>query len=231
MTALKPSSYNPAPGYILYGRRKGKKLRAGKTALMENLLPRLIVPEGNAPLDPEKLFPDKKDVWLEVGFGSGEHLAGQAKMHPDIGFIGCEPFINGIAGLLGLIDADHITNIRIRPEDARPMLDRLPDNSLGRAFVLFGDPWPKKRHAERRFIGPVNLEKLARVMKPSAELRVASDEPTLQEWTKEQLFGHAAFKPAPGVLEKRPADWHPTRYEEKALKAGRRPIYFLFQKI
>src|SRR5262249_16796577 len=134
MTALRPSADNPSASYILYGRRKGKKLRAGKTALMETLLPRLTIPEGNAPLDPKQLFPGKKDMWLEVGSGSGEHLAEQAKAHPDIGFIGCEPFINGIAGLLGLIDADKLENIRIRPEDARPVLDRLPDNSLGRAF-------------------------------------------------------------------------------------------------
>ncbi|MBI3418745.1 MAG: tRNA (guanosine(46)-N7)-methyltransferase TrmB [Proteobacteria bacterium] len=186
---------------------------------------------GNAPLDLHKLFPNAKEIWLEIGFGSGEHLAAQAKAHPETGFIGCEPFVNGVAGLLSLIDAEKLENIRIHPADARPLLDRLPPASIARAFVLFPDPWPKKRHIGRRFIGPDNLVKLARVLKPGGELRLASDDPTMQAWMQEQMAGSPDFEPAPGLLHTRPAGWPQTRYEEKAVKAGRKPLYFLFRKV
>lgn len=222
-------THNPTP-YTLYGRRRGKRLRAEKSALMETLLPSLLLPEGT--LDLKKLFPQNSDVWLEVGFGSGEHLAAQAAVNPAIGFIGCEPFVNGVAGLLGHIDKQKITNIRIHPDDARPVLDRLPDKSIGRCFVLFPDPWPKKRHVERRFIGPDNLDKLARVLRPGAKLRVASDDPKLQSWMQEQLLAQPAFLPAPGtqngLLEKKPVDWPQTRYEQKALKKNHVCRYFIF---
>ena len=171
-------------------------------------------------------------MWLEVGFGSGEHLAAQAAANPAIGFIGCEPFVNGIAGLLGHIDKQRLGNIRIHPDDARPVLDRLPDASISRCFVLFPDPWPKKRHIERRFIGPVNLPKLARVMKKGAELRVASDDPTLQLWMHEHLLDAPGFSPAlgaqKGLIENKPVDWPQTRYEQKALKKNHLCKYYIF---
>jgi tRNA (guanine-N7-)-methyltransferase len=122
------------------------------------------------------------DIWLEVGFGGGEHLAAQARSHPDIGMIGCEPFINGVGRLLSEIDRDGIANIRIHPDDARDAIDALPDACIGRVFVLYADPWPKTRHHRRRFIGPDSLPGLARIMKDGAELRVASDQMRLVRW-------------------------------------------------
>ncbi|HVY12734.1 MAG TPA: tRNA (guanosine(46)-N7)-methyltransferase TrmB [Alphaproteobacteria bacterium] len=225
---MQPSSHSKT--YTLYGRRKGRPLRVTKQGLMDNLLPRIALPEGSEPLDLQKIFLNKKDVCLEVGFGGGEHLAAQAAAHPDYGFIGCEPFMNGIASLLSHIDEKKLQNIRLWPHDARPLLDRLPKASLSRVFVLFPDPWPKKRHAGRRFIGPDNLEKLARVIKPGGELRMASDDPTMQAWMQEQLSACLDFTPAPGVMQTRPEGWPPTRYEEKALKAKRTPLYFSFRR-
>ncbi len=210
----------PENKYTLFGRRKGKPLRAKKSELMATLLPRLRI-DASAPLDLKKLFPGKKEVWLEVGFGGGEHMAAYAKRFPDYGFIGCEPFINGIANLLGHINEQKIENIRILDDDARKLIDQLPEGSIARAFVMYADPWPKKRHAERRFIGPDNLPKLARIMKKGAELSIASDDPVLQSWMEEHLLASPDFTPAPGTLngihKERPADWPFTRYEEKSL--------------
>jgi tRNA (guanine-N7-)-methyltransferase len=218
-------------GYIFYGRRKGRPLRTGKSTLLENLLPQLLVPAGEGVLDPGQLFSkDIKDVWLEIGFGAGDHLAAQAKANPASGFIGAEPFRNAIANCLGLIEADNLQNVRIHPDDVRPLLDRLAPESFSGIYVLFADPWPKKRHADRRFIGPTNLPKLARLLKQGGELRIATDDPILQEWTKEQLSAHPLFAPVPGLFSTRPAHWPYTRYEQKALKAGRKPLYWLYKK-
>ncbi|MBF0562853.1 MAG: tRNA (guanosine(46)-N7)-methyltransferase TrmB, partial [Alphaproteobacteria bacterium] len=147
-----------------FGRRKGKKLRPGRSALLETLLPRLAIPRPAAGvgLDPWALFPEPlRAIWLEVGFGGGEHLAAQAGAHPDVGLIGCEVFVNGIASLLRHLDVDGLENVRVFPDDARLLLPALPERSLERIFVLFPDPWPKKRHAHRRFIGPATLDLLA----------------------------------------------------------------------
>ncbi|HYG89038.1 MAG TPA: tRNA (guanine(46)-N(7))-methyltransferase TrmB, partial [Azospirillum sp.] len=169
----------------LYGRRKGRPLRKRKSGLIDTLLPvlELPVPQPGDRIEPMVLFGKPvSDVWLEVGFGSGHHLAWQAEHNPGIGHIGCEPFVNGVAGLLSLVEQANLDNVRILPDDARPLLDALPDASIGRAFVLFADPWPKKRHWERRFIGPDNLPRLARVLKDGAELRLASDDMGLVRW-------------------------------------------------
>jgi tRNA (guanine-N7-)-methyltransferase len=226
-----------APRYVLFGRRKGRRLRGKKSELMENLLPRLTIAEGDAPLNLKEIFPAQNKIWLEVGFGGGEHLAAQAALHPDCGMIGCEPFINGIAGLLEHIDTQKLENIRIYPDDARRILDRLPESSLDRCFVLFPDPWPKKRHEDRRFIGPGNLPRLAHALKPGGELRVASDDPILQEWMIGHLQAATDFMPAAdtvaGVFAERPAIWPLTRYEKKALakkkyEGWKGPRYYSF---
>ena len=221
----------------LYGRRHGRPLRRYKAGLVDSLLPalRLESPAPGARLEPAGLFGRPVDaVWLEVGFGGGEHLAAQAKAHPEIGLIGCEPFVNGVAGLLGHIERERLDNIRILPDDARPLLDALPDGAIGRCFVLFADPWPKRRHWERRFIAPHNLDRLARVLADGAELRLASDDPGLIAWMLEHTWRHPAFAWLARRAEdwrQRPEDWPPTRYEQKAVAAGRRPVFLRFGRV
>ena len=220
----------------LYGRRRGRRLRTGQQALLEELLPkrRIQLPQAGERLDLVALFgPAIREVWLEIGFGGGEHLAWQAARHPKIGFIGAEFFLNGVAGLLGHLVRGGIGNVRIHPDDARPLLKALPDRSIGRAFLLFPDPWPKARHARRRFVGPENLAELARILKTGAELRVASDDAGFIAWALEHLTRSPEFEwlaRGPSDWRVRPDDWPPTRYEEKALKAGRKPAYLRFRR-
>lgn len=224
-----------------YGRRKGRKLRTNQQAWMEELLPRLTVrlPAGDALLDPASLFPRQMDdIWLEIGFGGGEHLAAQAAANPKVGIIGCEVFVNGVASLLGHLDnqnkAGHASdNVRVYPEDARDLLTRLPERSLGRLFLLFPDPWPKARHARRRFVNRENLDLLARLLKPGAEFRVGSDDPTYIGWALAHASNHPAFTWLAGCSAdwlQRPADWPPSRYEQKAIRQGRQPAYFRFRR-
>jgi tRNA (guanine-N7-)-methyltransferase len=199
---------------------------------MEELLPQLQITLPNkAPLDPRALFPSQpKTIWLEIGFGGGEHLVAQAKANPDIGFIGCEPFVNGVASLLDHVDIAQTENIRILPDDARKLIDLLPDASVARCFVLFADPWPKARHAERRFIGPRNLPHLARILSKSAELRLATDDKNLTGWMKECVDAAPEFE----LLrhgDTPPPDWVETRYEQKAIKAGRKPVYMTYRRV
>lgn len=174
-----------------------------------------------------------EDIWLEVGFGSGEHLAAQARTHPAVGMLGCEPFVNGVGRLLSEIDRDGIRNIRIHADDARDLIERLPEASIGRVFVLFADPWPKRRHHRRRFIGPDNLNGLARIMKDGAELRLASDQMPLVRWMLFHVTRHEAFEWAaqgPEDWRLRPGDWPQTRYEEKALARGETCVYLMFRR-
>lgn len=196
---------------------------------MVDLLPQLQIalPEKGS-LDPKSLFKKSpQNVWLEIGFGGGEHLAAQAIKNPDIGFIGCEPFVNGVAGLLDHIDAQQIQNIRVFADDARQMLDVLPDASIDRCFVLYADPWPKARHVERRFIGPLNVPRFSRVLKTGAELRLATDVEVLAVWSKE-VMDHAADFTLKYHTQTPPEDWVPTRYEEKGIAAGRTPVYMSY---
>jgi tRNA (guanine-N7-)-methyltransferase len=224
-----------------YGRRKGRKLRVNQQGWLEDLLPRLAVtlPPAGDLLDPAQLFPrPMDDIWLEIGFGGGEHLAAQAVAHPGIGFIGCEVFLNGIASLLGHLDNQGSddsagSNVRIYPEDARDLLMRLPDHCLGRLFLLFPDPWPKARHARRRFVNQANLDLLARLLKPGAELRIGSDDPTYIGWALAHASNHPAFTWLASTAadwQQRPADWPPSRYEQKAIRQGRQPAYFRFRR-
>lgn len=218
----------------LFGRRLGRPLRVRKTALLETLLPQLqlTLPSAGTVNPPSWFAATPQEIWLEIGFGGGEHLAAQAAQRPDCGFIGCEPFRNGVASLLDHIDRQGLGNIRIFPDDARVLLAALPAESLARAFILFADPWPKKRHAERRFVQQATLQALARVMQPAARLRLATDDPVLQEWTTAQMRSTPFFVPefGYGISAQRPADWVMTRYEEKALQAGRTPLYYCFKR-
>ncbi|MGI9413017.1 MAG: tRNA (guanosine(46)-N7)-methyltransferase TrmB, partial [Hyphomicrobiales bacterium] len=183
------------PRRLLYGRRKGHKLRQKQSGLVETLLPRLRVDlPADGCLDPRTcVAPPARQVWLEIGFGGGEHLHAQALANPDVGLIGCEPFVNGVAKLLSDIERSGVQNIRIYDDDARDLLDVLADRCLDRIFVLFPDPWPKTRHHKRRFVTPDNLDRLARVMVSGGELRFASDISDYVRWTLRHIRAHGAF--------------------------------------
>ena len=213
-----------------YGRRTGRRLRPARRRLLQNRLPTLEIGfEPGAPLNPATLFDASiRAVWLEIGFGSGEHLAWQAHRHPGIGFIGAEPYVNGVASLLAEVDRRALGNIRILPDDIRPLLPSLPDRSIGRVFVLFPDPWPKLRHHGRRLVSPAFLDAMARLLSPGAELRLATDDPSYLSWILRHVLDHAAFTWTARVRsdwEIRPPDWPKTRYEAKSLAAGRRPAF------
>jgi tRNA (guanine-N7-)-methyltransferase len=216
-----------------YGRRKGKPLSARKERLMAELLPRLRL-DLTKPAPPRlaSLFPVAvDDVWLEIGFGSGEHLLWQAGQHKDVGLIGCEPFINGVASLLGAVEDRHIETIRIHDGDARDLLACLPDGSIGRIFLLFPDPWPKKRQLKRRLLAPELVSELARVLRTGGEFRFASDDADYAAQAlllaKESGAFASAAKQNPHA---RPADWPETRYERKALSEGRQPTYLIWRR-
>jgi tRNA (guanine-N7-)-methyltransferase len=219
----------------LYGRRRGKKLRAGQESLLDTLLPKLLitVPPEPQKIDLASLFgAARKDIWLEVGFGAGEHLVWQAEHHPEIGLLGCEPFINGVAKCLAQIERTGVSNIRLFTDDARLVMAALPDRSLSRAFILFPDPWPKTRHHKRRFVERTNLDVLARLMKPGAELRLATDDPSYLPWMVEHACTHPAFDwlaERPADWRGRPDDWPPTRYEQKML-AGHKPVFLRLKR-
>lgn len=219
-----------------YGRRRGHRLRVGRQTLLDTLLPSLRVapPVSGGALDVEAVFEAAvEDLWLEVGFGAGEHLAAQALAHPGTGMIGCEPFINGVGALLSQIRQDGITNIRIFDDDARLLLDVLPDAVLGRVFVLFSDPWPKKRHHKRRFINRATLDSLARTMKDRALLRFATDHQGYVRWALGHLIAHPAFQwQARRSRDWRqpPPDWSETRYQQKARRQGRATVYLDFHR-
>lgn len=191
------------------------------------------LPAPGSLLDPRRLFAaPPRDVWLEIGFGAGEHLLAQARRHPDVGFVGCEPYVNGIAALLPAIAEEGIDTVRIFPDDARRLLPALADASLGRVFVLFPDPWPKARHHERRLIAAETIRQLGRILRPGGELRLASDHAGYVRWMLEYL----TREPSPFQwLARRPPDWRTrpedavvTRYEEKALERGVACVHLRF---
>jgi tRNA (guanine-N7-)-methyltransferase len=209
----------------LYGRRKGPRLSAHQQHLIDTLLPKLAL-HLQPGCDPKTYFSpppcaEIEDIWLEVGFGAGEHLLWQALHHPHVGLIGAEPYISGIAKFLSKVQAAApAPNIRIHAGDARDVIDALPDASLGRIFILFPDPWPKTRHHKRRFVQMELLDQLARVMKPHAELRLASDDAPYFAWALEHIRAHPSFEWAARRATDwltRPDDWPQTRYEAKAL--------------
>src|SRR5215211_7198885 len=229
-------AYDPAtaaPPRRFYGRRRGRPLRPGQSHLRETQLPQLAVmlPE-TGPLDPASLFATPPEsVWLEIGFGAGEHLAAQACSHPDTGFIGCEVFENGVARLVAEVARRDLHNIRVFPDDARILLDALAPDSLDRVFILFPDPWPKTRHQKRRLVSTATLDRLAALMRPGAELRLATDDRDYLTWMLERATAHRDFAwraRRPADWRERPADGPPTRYEKKPRTAGRVPAFLRF---
>jgi tRNA (guanine-N7-)-methyltransferase len=215
----------------LYGRRRGKKLRTGQQSLLDRLLGRLALTLPPAPhkIDLAQAFGaglPTDGIWLEVGFGAGEHLVWQAEQHPGVGLIGCEPYLNGVAKCLAHIARTGVTNVRLFTDDARLLMAGLPAQSLSRVFVLFADPWPKTRHHKRRFVQRETLDQLAELMIPGAELRLATDDPSYLPWMVEHACLHPAFEwlaERPADWRQRPPDWPPTRYEQKSL-AGK-PVF------
>ena len=230
------SEFDPTPTHRnFYGRRHGKTLRQSQKGYLSedlgDLRPRGITVQDNPdrrPIDPAAIFGDDRPLWLEVGFGGGEHMVHMAARYPGIGIIGCEPFINGVAMLLGKIRAAGVTNVSVHPGDARDLMDVLPDASVARAFLNYPDPWPKARHHRRRFVTPEHLVPLYRVMAPGAEFRVATDIPDYMRQTLEEVqkAGFTLVSDGPGAWD----DWHSTRYEQKALREGRVPHYATFRR-
>lgn len=225
---------------LIYGRRYGHKLRGRQAELMESLLPQLQVHKAGADepalgsLDPSKLFQSAPDgVKLEIGFGGGEHLAAKAQANPDTGFIGAEPYINGVAKLLSVVDDKGLRNIRLHDDDARDLLEWLAPSSIVGVYILYPDPWPKARHRKRRFVRPETIAQMARIMKPGAELLFASDIADYVRWTLLLMQDVAEFE---WTAEKAddwrcpPVGWTTTRFETKALAAGRPPTYLTFRR-
>lgn len=218
-----------------YGRRKGKPLSPLRTALMETELPRLGLDLNVPPPDDLAGLFDVpvREIWLEVGFGGGEHLLHRARENPDVGFIGVEPFVGSMAKAVSAIVSEGIGNIRLYDDDAVDVLDWLPEASVDLAYQLYPDPWPKKRHWKRRFINPQNLDRYARVLKPGAELRFASDIDTYVDWALRHCHDHEAFEWTAECADdwRAPwAGWPGTRYEAKALREGRVPRYLTFRR-
>ena len=221
---------DPATIRRLYGRRQGHKLRVGQAALVEETLDALSVPE-TGPIEGKALFGDERPMELEIGFGAGEHLAGQAAMRPETGFIGCEPFLNGVVGALGHIRDGGLTNVRLHMGDALDVVERLPDASLSRVYLLHPDPWRKARHAKRRMVNHGPLDAIAAKLKPGAGFRLGTDDPTYCRWSmmvmdQRRDFEWQAREPADFLV--RPDDWPETRYERKARRQGHEVWYFRY---
>lgn len=228
-----------APWRNFYGRFKGKTMRDSQQRYLDEdlaaLSPGAVDWETNpdrTPLDLEALF-ESKDVWLEIGFGGGEHLVHMAAANPQIGLIGCEPYINGVAMLLGKIRKAEVSNVAIHPGDARDLFDVLPPASLKKVFLNYPDPWPKKRHHRRRFVTQEHLQPLHRCMAPGAELRVATDIKDYVRQTLEEVprAGFAWLAEEAADWRNPWSDWISTRYEQKALREGRTPHYLTFRRV
>ena len=207
--------------YQYYGRRRGKTLRRHHLQLTEELLPKLRVDLEKPAVTGE--------TWLEIGFGGGEHLAHQAGLFPDINFIGAEPFRNGVAKLLALIEEKTIGNIRIHDDDVRYLLEKLPHESLSKIFVLYPDPWPKKRHHDRRIVNADTLKQFHSLLKPNGLFLFASDIDDYNEWTLRECREHGGFE----LVSNSDApfeNWFQTRYETKAKREGRETRYLAFRR-
>ena len=225
------SAGEPGPvARTLYGRRKGKKLRLHQSELLASVLPTLAIEVSTTIEHPAALFAfAPQAVRIEIGFGGAEHLVHEASRHPQIGYIGCEPFVNGVAKLLAQIEDRQIANVRAHHGDAREILVKLSDGSIDRIDVLYPDPWPKARHAERRMVNPQYLAAMHAALAPDGELFVASDHPVYQPWVDQVM----AESPHFALLERtgtRPLGRIETRYEAKARREGRTPVYWTFRR-
>jgi tRNA (guanine-N7-)-methyltransferase len=217
-----------------FGRRRSRKLSPRQSELLDDGLNRLALDITTpAPENLSQLFDQPvREVWLEIGFGGGEHLLWQARQNPDVGIIACEPFIDGVVKVLDGAKAGNLRNIRIYTDDVRDVLPWLPAASVSRAFVLFPDPWPKKRHIKRRLVGTELIGELARIMTPEAELRLATDIPDYARgmlWAVRQQKSFRWLAREPKDWRVRPSDWPPTRYEQKAIREGRSRYFFRFR--
>ena len=232
-----PSGQGPRPAHgSFFGRRKGHRLRAHQAGLIENLLPQLALDTGGpAPVDAGDLFlPQAQDVRLEIGFGGGEHLVAEARNTPDTGFIGCEPYVNGMAKILAQIESHGVRNIRLFAGDAADLLAWLPPRSLSRIDLIHPDPWPKRRHWKRRFVQDATIAAMARVLKPRSEFRFVSDIADYTAWT----LRHFARSPHFAWMAERADDWRQpwhgytiTRYGQKATRQGRPAAYLRFRRV
>ena len=218
------------------GRRRGRRLRSSLRTLLEEDLPDLAITPADcgSPLDLRHHFDAPAGaLWMEIGFGAGEHLAWQAERHPEVSFVGCEPYLNGVASLLRAVAKTGLGNVRIIADDVRPLLGRLPDACLDRLFILFPDPWPKQRHRHRRLVQWESVAEFYRLLRPGAEIRLATDDPQYLHWILVRLTAHPGFAwqaRRPRDWHSRPPDWPATRYERKAISAGRQPAFLRFCK-
>jgi len=229
-----------------YGRRKGKPIKESRQKLLDELLPKVLLnqPSDGDQIPVKNVFGIKpQEVWLEIGFGGGEHVADLAKLYPDVGIIGAEPFINGVASLLAHLNGsymkeavntdlapDRVDNVRIWPDDIRILFPQFPDKSFERIFILYPDPWPKARHAERRFVNQRNIPILNRLLTDTGAVYVATDVSAYADWALEQMQLSGLFEQVHSDTSYPPPDWIPTRYEKKGLLAGRKPTYLIFCK-
>jgi tRNA (guanine-N7-)-methyltransferase len=228
---------DPATIRRLYGRAKGHKLRQGQEALVEQLLPALRVPtEG--PITAGRLFGDPegqgRPLHFEIGFGAGEHLAYRADLLPDHGFIGAEPFLNGVVGALGHIRDKRLANVRLHMGDALEVLERLPDASLRFVYLLHPDPWPKARHAKRRMVNPGPLDLIAAKLQPGGEFRLGTDDPTYCRWSMMVMNSRRDFEwlaESASDFLTRPRGWPETRYEAKARRHDHEVWYFRYRRL
>lgn len=231
-----------------FGRRKGRVIRKAKSFLLERFLPTIQI-DMHTVYD-KKMFGTPVDkIYLEIGFGDGTHLAGQALNNPDIGFIGVEVFKNGVANLLSLLtgvregadlpeqislSGGRVDNVRVFDDDVRLLFSRIPDGFIDKIFLLFPDPWPKKKHAGRRFINPENLDEISRILKVGGILRVATDHKVYKSWTLRTMAQRSDFAwtaKCSSDWRNPPSDWVETKYQQKAIREGRKPVFFDYQKI
>lgn len=233
--------------FKFFGRRKGRKIRKAKTALLEQFLPKVAIADDEN-IRQEMFGAEVKKLSLEIGFGGGEHLAGVALANPDTGYIGAEVFQNGVANLLSLLTGikqnaqvsdvikllpNRVDNVRIFSDDVRLLFARLDDACLDEIFLLFPDPWPKKRHADRRFVNPNNLAEFARILKSGGRLLIATDHPVYKSWVLHQMRTNNDFvwtAKCSNDWRNPPADWVETKYQLKAIREGRRPVFFEYRR-